>query len=183
MSRAGIFSCAGICAALLLAACGTKAADQTEPQPVLPLTGRVVDAANVLDPAVEQRLIKRLAAIEHDVGAQFVVATTPSLNDRPIESYSLDLARSWALGRKDHDDGLLLLVAPNERKVRIEVGIGLERQLADEYCAKVIRENILPAFRSGDLPAGIEGGVDALDVRLRRPAGAKNNIAKGKAAA
>jgi uncharacterized protein len=149
--------------ALLITACTEPA----KPTGALPLTGRVVDAANLLSPAQEQALTARLAALEADgKGPQFVVATTPTLKGQEIDFYSIDLARAWQIGTKSRGDGVLLLVAPNERKVRIEVGTGLEKRLPDEVCAEIIKTDLLPAFRSGDMAGGIERGVDAIIAQL-----------------
>jgi len=151
--------------ALLIAACTEPAAKQ--PQPALPLTGRVVDEANLLSPAQEQALTARLAALEADgKGPQLVVATTPYLKGEEINVYSINLARAWRIGSKARNDGVLLLVAPNERKVRIEVGTGLEKRLPDETCADIIQTALLPAIRDGDMAGGIERGVDALISQL-----------------
>jgi uncharacterized protein len=134
------------------------------------LTGRVVDRADLLTPDREARLARKLEALEKEVGPQYVVVTIPSLNDRRIEDYSVDLARRWGLGRKDRDDGLLLVVAPAEKQVRIEVGYGLERRVTDPFSGKVIREQALPNFRQGRFPEGIEAASDALIARLRSKA-------------
>ncbi|MEA3009648.1 MAG: uncharacterized protein QOJ91_1340 [Sphingomonadales bacterium] len=131
------------------------------------LSGRVVDGADLLTPAQEARLSAESEAIEKEVGAQYVVATVPSLNGRPIEDYSIALARHWGLGGKKRNDGLLLLVAPAERKVRIEVGYGLERRVTDPFAGRVIRERALPRFKEGNFPGGIEAASDALFARLR----------------
>lgn len=133
------------------------------------LTGRVVDAADVLPPATEQAIEARLAAVEQATGHQLVVATVPSLGGRPIEDFGYQLGRSWGIGSKDKDDGAILLVAPNDRKVRIEVGYGLEPVLTDAMAGLIIRERILPAFRDGDLPGGVEAGVDAIAEQIGLP--------------
>lgn len=149
--------------ALLITACGEPA----QPTGALPLTGRVVDAANLLSPTQEQALTAQLSALEADgKGPQFVVATTPTLKGQEINFYSIDLARAWQLGANERGDGVLLLVAPNERQVRIEVGKGLEQRLPDEVCAEIIKTDLLPAFRSGDMAGGIERGVGAIIAQL-----------------
>ncbi len=134
------------------------------------LSGRVVDGADLLSPAQEARLSARSETLEKEVGPQYVVATVKSLNGRTIEEVSIGLARRWGLGDKSRNDGLLLLVAPAERKVRIEVGYGLERRITDPYAGKVIDEQILPRFREGRFPEGIEAATDALIARLRSKA-------------
>lgn len=128
----------------------------------LELTGRVVDRANVLDAAQERTLTAMLEQLERQAGPQFVVATTPSLRGETVEHYSLRLARVWGLGSKQRNDGLLLLVAPAERKVRIEVGKGLETALPDPLCAAIIEREILPHYRQGDLARGTLAGANAL---------------------
>ncbi|MEA3065515.1 MAG: uncharacterized protein QOJ27_1967 [Sphingomonadales bacterium] len=135
------------------------------------LTGRVVDRADLLTPDQEARLAGKLEALQREIGPQYVVVTVPSLDGRPIEVYSLALARRWRLGHKDRDDGLMLLVAPNERKVRIEVGLGLERRVTNGFAADVIRDEALPRFKTGHYPEGIEAASDALIGRLRSRAG------------
>lgn len=132
----------------------------------LQLQGWVNDAAGVLADDVEARLAARLQALQDRTGHQLVVATVPSLGGEEIDAYSLALARRWRLGRKASNDGVLVLVAPNERKVRIEVGTGLETTLTDATCATIIREDMIPAFRTGDLPGGLERGIEKLVQKL-----------------
>jgi uncharacterized protein len=139
-------------------------------KPALVLTGRVVDEAGLLTPEQERLIVAKLAALETHQGAQFVVATTRSLQGKDINDYSITLARAWGLGSKKHNDGLLLLVAPNERRLRIEVGKGLEKKLPDELCAKIIRQDITPRFKSGAMFDGINAGVDALLTAIELPA-------------
>jgi uncharacterized protein len=148
-------------AALLTIGCAAEATREP-PAAALALTGRVVDAAGVLSPGAEERLTARLAALEEETGVQLVVATTPDLGGQTIEAYSLALANAWALGDAERDDGLLLLVAPRERKVRIEVGSGLEASVRDEEAAAIIQNGILPQFRANNFDAGTEAGVAAL---------------------
>ncbi len=134
-----------------------------------PLTGRVVDAANLLQPADEQALTAKLDALEKSTGRQLVVATIPDLQGNEIEDYGYQLGRTWAIGRKDKNDGALLIVAPKERKVRVEVGYGLEPILTDALSSVIIQEKILPAFRQGDRAKGIVQGADALIAQLQLP--------------
>lgn len=153
--------------ALLLTLLAVPAAAAAPDFPAL--TGRVVDAADVLSPDVEAALTAKLEAVETSTGHQLVVATVPSLDGRPIEDYGYQLGRTWGIGSKDKDDGAILLVAPNDRKVRIEVGYGLEPVLTDAMSGLIIRERILPAFRDGDLPGGVEAGVDAIAEQIGLP--------------
>ena len=131
-----------------------------------PLTGRVVDQAGLLDPATEQALTDKLAALEAATSDQLVVVTVSSLQDQEIEDYGYQLGRVWGIGQKENDNGALLIVAPNERKVRVEVGYGLEPILTDAFSSQVIRNDILPSFREGDYSTGVVKGVDALIAQL-----------------
>jgi uncharacterized protein len=153
-------------AALLTPGC---AAEAQEDAPALALTGRVVDAAGVLSPECKERLTLQLAALENDTGVQLVVATTPDLAGQTIEAYSLRLANAWTLGDAGRNDGLLLLVAPADRKVRIEVGLGLEASVRDEDAAAIIRDAMLPRFRLNDFDGGVEAGVASLAREVTPP--------------
>lgn len=146
-------------AALLLL--GTLAGARAEPA-FPPLTGRVVDAAHVLDPATAAALDARLAAQEAKATDQVVVATVPSLEGTSVEDYANRLFRAWRIGQEKKNNGVLLLVAPKERKVRIEVGYGLEGILTDAVASTIIRNAIVPAFKSGDMARGILNGTDAI---------------------
>jgi uncharacterized protein len=143
----------------------TSAAAQTFP----PLTGRVVDNANLLDPAQEEALEAKLAAVEQRSGRQFVVATLPSLQGRTIEDYGYRLGRTWKIGSAEKDDGVLLIVAPNERKVRIETGYGARVFLTDAVSSVIIRNSILPRFKANDYPGGIAAGADQIIKTLDLP--------------
>jgi uncharacterized protein len=134
------------------------------------LTGRVVDHADLLTPGEEMRLAAKSASVEKEVGPQYVIVTLTTLGGRPIEDYGVDLGRHWGIGHKGKDDGLLLIVAPRERKVRIEVGKGLERRVTDPYAGRVIREQALPNFKANRFGQGIEATSDALIARLRSKA-------------
>lgn len=126
------------------------------------LTGRVVDQANLLDPATEQALTEKLAALETKSSDQLVVVTVNSLQGYEIEDYGYQLGRAWGIGQKQTNNGALLIIAPNEKKVRVEVGYGLEPILTDAFSTSVIQNDILPSFRSGDYQTGITKGVDAI---------------------
>jgi uncharacterized protein len=127
-----------------------------------PLTGRVVDAAGILPPAAEISLDQKLAALERTSSDQLVVATLPSLQGTDIADFGYQLGRSWGLGQGKLNNGALLIIAPEERKLRIEVGYGLEGTLTDALSSVIIQQAILPKFKAGDMPAGIEAGVDAI---------------------
>ncbi|WP_081497098.1 YgcG family protein [Phyllobacterium sp. YR531] len=124
------------------------------------LTGRVVDGANVIDAATRQAITQKLEAFEAKSSDQVVVVTVPDLDGEAIEPYSNRLYRSWALGQQQENNGVLLVVAPNDRKVRIEVGYGLEGTLTDLLSKLIIENAIIPGFRSGDYSGGISRGVD-----------------------
>lgn len=150
---------------LALFALAVPAAAQTFP----PLTGRVVDQAHLLTPAQVEDLSNKSAALEAQSGRQFVVATVPSLQGYPIEDYGYRLGRTWAIGQKGKDDGVILLVAPNEHKVRIEVGYGATVFLTDAVSSIIIRDTILPKFKAGDMAGGIEAGADAIIKQMSLP--------------
>ena len=152
-----------LCAFLLLLAAPASA--QNFPA----LSGRVVDAAELLDPAQEAELTQRLEALERASSRQLVVATVPSLEDRPIEDYGYQLGRHWKIGQSEANNGTILLVAPNERKVRIEVGYGLEPILTDALSHQIIQQQILPRFREGDMAGGIMAGAAELITQLGAP--------------
>lgn len=126
------------------------------------LTGRVVDRAEMLSPEVEARLTQMLAAHEQASTEQVVVVTLPDLQGFPIEDFGYQLGRHWGIGQKGEDNGALLIVAQEERKVRIEVGYGLEGRLTDAESSVIINQVITPAFRQGDFQAGIVNGAAAM---------------------
>ena len=134
--------------------------------PGLALAGWVTDAADVLTPTQEANLSTKLQRLERTTHHQMVVVTVPSLGGSEIASFTRNLANRWRVGRKGHNDGVVVLVAPNERQVRIAVGYGLERTLTNALCKQIIDEQMLPHFEKGDLPRGIEAGVDSLIARL-----------------
>ena len=132
------------------------------------LTGQVVDEADVLHPSAEADLERELEAHERATGQQVVVATLHSLQGHTVEEFANGLFREWRLGRSEQDDGALLVVAPRERKVRIEVGYGLEGVLTDATSATIIQSLVLPRFRSGDMEGGIVAGTRGM-LELLRP--------------
>ena len=124
------------------------------------LTGRVVDEAGLLDAAARTALTESLAGLEQKTTDQLVVVTLKSLQGRSIEDYGYQLGRRWQIGQKDKNNGALLIVAPNERKVRIEVGYGLEGALTDAVSKLIIENSILPRFKVADYAGGIKRGVE-----------------------
>ena len=152
--------------ALLLAlALAGPAAAQTCPQ----WGGRVVDDANISPPDIETQLDTKLAALEQQSQRQLVVVTLPSLQGYDIADYGYRLGRQWGIGSKERNDGAMLIVAPNERKVRIEAGYGLEPVLTDGMSFLIINNEILPRFKAGDLPGGIVAGTDGIIRQLTLP--------------
>lgn len=130
--------------------------------PVPSLRGRVNDLAQVLDAATAARLERSLADFEAETSHQIAVLTVPSLAGEPIETFAFRVAESWRLGHEGADDGILLVVAPNDRRARIEVGYGLEGAVPDAIARRIIAEAMAPSFQRGDFAAGIEAGVAAL---------------------
>jgi uncharacterized protein len=125
-----------------------------------PLTGRIVDQANIIPAETRNAIEPKLVELEAKSGIQLVVATVTSLESQEIESYANELFRNWKLGEKTKNNGVLLLVAPNERRVRVEVGYGLEGTLTDALAKVIIANAIAPRFKAGDFGGGISRGVD-----------------------
>lgn len=123
-------------------------------------TGAVTDLASVLSPATEEELQARLAQVEAATTAEIAVATVPSLDGMSVEDYANRLFRQWGIGQEGKDNGVLILVAPTDRKVRIEVGYGLEGVLPDGLAGDIIRDQALPAFRDGNFEQGIRATVE-----------------------
>ena len=141
---------------LLLSPCYASALD------VPPLTGRVVDLARVLPASDSAQLSDQLKAHEEKTSNQVVVLILPSLEGEALEEYSHRVATTWKLGQKGTDNGVLLLVALKERKLRIEVGYGLEGTLTDVRSSRIIRQEIVSRFKVGDIPGGVRAGTDAI---------------------
>ena len=135
---------------------GAGAAEPTFPS----LTGRIVDEAHILDPSARSEVERKLADLESKTGRQLVVVTLNSLQGYEIEDYGYRLGRAWGIGQKGSNNGALLIVAPNEHRVRIEVGYGLEGTLTDAVSRLIIENAILPRFRTNDFAGGIQRGVD-----------------------
>ncbi len=126
------------------------------------LSGRVVDGAGLLSVQDREALTRSLADLEAKTTDQLVVVTLKTLQGRPIEDYGYQLGRAWGIGQKGKDSGVLLIVAATERKVRIEVGYGLEGTLTDAATKIIIEDTILPRFKAGDFPGGINAGTAAI---------------------
>jgi uncharacterized protein len=131
-------------------------------QPIPELTGRVVDNAGILAPTTENILNQQLRQHEDSTGNQVAVLTIESLEGYAIEDYSIAVAREWALGTEEFDNGVLLIIAVQDRRMRIEVGFGLEGVLPDATADRIIRHEMKPKFRDGDFDAGVRSGVSAI---------------------
>ena len=143
------------------------------------LTGRVVDNANFISPATQSTLSRKLESHENATGNQLVVVTLPDLQGYSIEEFSYQLGRHWGIGQKDKDNGVLLVIARAERKIRIEVGYGLESTLTDAISSNIIHSVIQPAFKQGQFERGISAGADAIvqalggQYTMKQPSGNK----------
>lgn len=142
------------------------------------LSGRVVDQADLLDPAQEAALTQKLEALETQSQRQLVVATIADLEGYDIADYGYRLGRAWGIGDSESNDGALLIVAPNERKTRIEVGYGLEGILTDAYSSLIIQQQLLPNFRNGDFAGGIDAGVNSIITQLQLPEDQARQVAQ-----
>jgi uncharacterized protein len=137
-------------------------------QPEVPvLAGRVNDYAHMLSSEADAALESKLAAIEAETGAQVVILTVTSLEDDPIEDFSIRVAETWEIGREQEDNGVILLVARDERQMRLEVGYGLEGTLTDLQSKRIIADTIAPYFRRDDIAGGLNAGVDAIAGAIR----------------
>ncbi len=168
--RSGTFASAGVTSfiialALLLLALATPASAQTFPQ----LTGRVVDDAHLLTPAQVGDLTNKSEVLQAQTGRQLVVATVPSLQGYAIEDYGYRLGRAWGIGEKGKNNGVILLVAPKEHKVRVEVGYGAGIFLTDAVSGDIIRNTITPKFKAGDMGGGIVAGADQIIKQMSLP--------------
>jgi uncharacterized protein len=131
------------------------------------LSGRVVDQANLLDDGRESLLEERLQLLEQETGAQVAVLTIPSLEGDPLEDFSMRVVETWKLGRSGADNGVLILIARDDRRMRIEVGYGLEGTLTDAQGGRIIDQLMAPRFREGDFTGGVEAAVDAVSSAVR----------------
>ena len=146
----------------LLASCFSFLASLASAQTFPKATGRVNDFANVIDAATEADLDRRLDQLEQQTSSEIAVATVESLNGIPVEEYANRLFKEWGIGQAKQDNGVLVLVAPNEREMRIEVGYGLEGVLPDGLAGQVIRDDFTPRFRENNYSGGIRNGVNHL---------------------
>lgn len=164
--------------ALLCWLAALASADPALAQTFPKLTGRVVDEAQLLSPQQEAQLDAKLAALEQQSQRQLVVATVPDLQGYEIEDYGYRLGRAWGIGSKERNDGAILLVAPKERKVRIEVGYGLEGILTDALSSIIIQREVIPRFKQGDYAGGISAATDQLIAQLQLPEDEARKVAQ-----
>jgi uncharacterized protein len=150
-----------ILAISLIAASGASALE------VPYLSGRVNDQANLLDDPFEDQLEERLRLLEEETGSQVAVLTIPSLEGDPIEDFSMRVVETWKLGREGVDDGVLVVIARDDRRMRIEVGYGLEPVLTDAQSGRIIDQLMAPRFRQGDFNGGVDAAVEAVSAAIR----------------
>ncbi|MCP1650541.1 TPM domain-containing protein [Pseudomonas nitroreducens] len=143
---------------------------QAAPVAIPPLSARVTDLTQTLDAGQRAQLESQLAGLEQRKGAQIAVLLVPTIGEDSIEDYAVRAFEQWKLGRKGVDDGVLLVVAKNDRTLRIEVGYGLEGTITDVQAGRIIREQIVPFFQKGDFAGGIQAGVDSLIALIEPPA-------------
>ena len=160
MSAASVRTTTWWLQATLLAAALLSGAAQATDVPFL--SGRVVDNAEILDVATRTSLTDKLKAHEQKTGDQIAVLTVPTIGSDSIEDFAVRVFENWKLGQKDKNNGVLVIVAPKDRKMRIEVGYGLEGTLTDVASARIIRNVMTPAFKDGDYDKGVTAGVDAI---------------------
>jgi uncharacterized protein len=153
-----------------------------EPLPLPALQARVTDLTGTLDPTQRGRLEAELAAIERSGKAQVAVLLLPSTQPETIEQFGIRLAESWKIGRKGVDDGLIIIVAKDDRRTRIEVGYGLEGVIPDAIAKRIVEERMLPAFRQGDFFGGLRVAVGAIGQALGAQPGAPPPVAAAPAA-
>jgi uncharacterized protein len=153
--KAGLFA---LCTMLLLASCFAHAELAAIPE----LSSRVTDLTQTLSSAEQAQLEQKLAAFEAKKGSQIALLIVPTTQPEDIAQYSIRVVEKWKIGREKVDDGLLLLVAKDDRKIRIEVGYGLEGAVPDLYAKRIISEMISPKFKQGDFYGGLDAGVDSL---------------------
>ncbi|RZL01690.1 MAG: YgcG family protein, partial [Rubrivivax sp.] len=151
------------CAATTLA----QAAEDGSPQPVPPLTGRVIDQTSTLTDAQRQALDTKLAGVETRLGTQIVVLMVASTQPEDIASYAQRVGEAWKIGRRDVGDGLLLVVAKGDRRVRIEVAKALEGAVPDLAAKQIIDRALMPAFKAGDFAGGLSMAIDQLAARVQ----------------
>lgn len=165
--------------AMVLALAGTAVRAELPARP----SGPILDAASIIPDAEEAALDRKLRDYNKRTGRALMVVSVTSLEGEDVATYASNLGHAWGVGGKESDQGLIFLVAPTERKVRIETGYGLEQYLPDVLASRIIRDQVTPRFKAGDMPGGITAGIDAITAQLDRdPADAKAVAEAAKAA-
>ncbi len=148
--------------------------------PVPALTGRVVDLTNTLSSGEKDNLSLKLKNLETNKGSQIAILFIPSIEPESIEEYSIRVAEKWKIGREKKDDGVIIIIAKNDRKIRIEVGYGLEGAIPDAYAKRIIEHSIIPNFKQGNFFTGIDRAVDVLEGLINKeitePPGPKTKV-------
>lgn len=178
MRQITLWLCA-VLASLSLAISGTSAMAELPPRP----DGPVLDAAGIIPDADEAALDAKLRAYNTDTGRAIIVATVPSLDDQPVDAYAQQLAETWDIGGAESEQGVLFLVAPTERKIRIHTARGVQERLPDVLAGRIIRDTITPRFKARDMAGGITAGVDAIIAQLNRDPAEAKAVAEAAAAA
>lgn len=178
MRQITLWLCA-VLASLSLAMSGTSAMAELPPRP----GGPVLDAAGIIPDADEAALDAKLRAYNKDTGRAIIVATVPSLDDQPVDAYAQQLAETWDIGGAGSEQGVLFLVAPTERKIRIHTARGVQERLPDVLAGRIIRDTITPRFKARDMAGGITAGVDAIIAQLNRDPAEAKAVAEAAAAA
>ncbi len=178
MRQFTLWLCA-VLASLSLAMSGTSAMAELPPRP----DGPVLDAAGIIPDADEAALDAKLRAYNKDTGRAIIVATVPSLDDQPVDAYAQQLAETWDIGGAESEQGVLFLVAPTERKIRIHTARGVQERLPDVLAGRIIRDTITPRFKARDMAGGITAGVDAIIAQLNRDPAEAKAVAEAAAAA
>jgi len=146
-------------------------------------TGPVSDFANIITPADEAALDAKLRSYNQQTGRAIIVATVPTLDGETIERYSQQLAETWGIGGEKSENGVLLLVAPAEREVRIHTARGVQERMTDIMSGRIVRNTIIPRFKAGDMSGGIVAGVDAIVTQLDMDPAQARVIEEARAAA
>lgn len=148
----------------ILALAGSPALAELPARP----TGPILDEAGIIAPAEEAALDAKLRAYNQQTGRAIIVATVKSLDGMVIERFAQELARAWDIGGKESQEGVIFVIAPSERKMRIHAAVGAQGRLTDGFLGRTIREVIAPRFKSDDMAAGINAGVDAVITQMNR---------------
>lgn len=168
-----------LCWLAILALAGSPALAAMPARP----DGPVLDAAAIIPDDQESAIAQKLIAYNKATGRALVVATVPSLDGQVVERYAQDLAQAWGIGGKESQEGILFLIAPAERKIRIHTAVGAQGRITDAFAGRTIREQVSPRFKADDIGGGINAGVDALIAQMNRDPVDAKAVAEAAAAA